>query len=423
MKIKLPNSTVVLQREDKFLFIVPDRPDWVVVNANTAKLLSLCDGTMSVDEILSYARYHMYYDSAKATIDKLITDGFFNTESDNIDTNVKKCVSKLYSLHLNMTSNCNLRCIYCYAEERTKNNENTLNLNQYFNLIDEIAEVSSNVTITFTGGEPLLNPYTLKVAKYCKQKKLNTFLLTNGTLINSTNVGDIIKYFDTIRISIDGATALTHNQCRGNGSYQKATEAIRLLEEKGKPPLIAMTVTSTNKHEIKQLSDQYGDRLTFQPLYNVGRAKCHKLGISGTEYYEALTSAPNVEPYGQLTKKLMTMRKKGVERCAIAEGEISISPSGEVFPCHMLHVDKFCAGTIKKQKFSDIYYTSEVLKYIRTLSVNSKPTCINCPIRLLCAGGCWARSYYANGDINEVDDFCDYELLAVTNGLFQHYNV
>ena len=38
---KLPDETVVKEQDDKVLFLVPSKPDWVVTNRNGAIALSL----------------------------------------------------------------------------------------------------------------------------------------------------------------------------------------------------------------------------------------------------------------------------------------------------------------------------------------------------------------------------------------------
>lgn len=412
--LKLLDETVILERDDKVLFLVPSKPDWILTNKNVAEVLRLCNGKNTIGDIRHIISAHSNSSEAIDILCKLHTDGFFEKTYHNAHHNSGLNIN---SIHLNMASECNLRCIYCYAAERKDFVEENLSLNEYFKLVDEINNLNKNVIVTFTGGEPLLNTNSLNVAEYCKSEGMRTFLLTNGICVNPDNAVKIASLFDTIRISIDGCTESVHDKHRGKGSYKKAVQGMTRLESCGAAPNVAMTVTRWNMHQIQGMADRYGSRLTFQPLYEVGNAKHKKLGVTGVEYFESLKSASGVEPYGRIGEMLASIKNRGCARCAIGEGEISISPSGDVYPCHMLHVPQFLAGNIKTQSFRDIYENSNVLKEIRKLSVTSREDCQECPFRLLCAGGCWARAFYEHGDLNTVDGFCEYEIMAFREGL------
>ncbi len=85
----------------------------------------------------------------------------------------------------------------------------------------------------FTGSEPLLNPITLPVAQYAKALGIRVELISNGLLINESNVQEIASTFDYISISLDSMKPETHEQMRGKGTFDKVVQAIRLLKAKG----------------------------------------------------------------------------------------------------------------------------------------------------------------------------------------------
>lgn len=414
----LPSSTCVLRRGDRILFLVPDKPDWVVVNDNLARVLSLCDGTRSVNDLLDLAGEGDFREELAGALERLVEADFF-TES----AGEKKQRTLLNSLHLNMTGACNLACVYCYAEERDNSSSDRLALEDWKRVVEEARTVSERVTVTFTGGEPLLNPHTLEVAAHCHRLGLETFLLTNGTLVNADNVDAVADCFDTIRVSLDGSSAETHDRHRGKGAYARTVAALELLESRGGKPLVAMTVTGWNTGEVETLTRRFGNRLTFQPLYSVGRARELDLHLEGADYYRVLRDTPGVEPYGRIASRLATLRNHGCTKCSVGDGEISVASDGNVYPCHMLHVEEYVAGNVRTSSFADIYYGSDVLRKIRSMSVERREDCRECPIRLLCGGGCWARAHYSHGTLNSCDSFCDYELLAITDGLFNTTNL
>ena len=418
LNLALPKSTIFLREGNKVLLLVPDKPDWVVANSKTAILLAMCNGSKKIKEIASCLPDDQQIEFVNL-VTKLKKDNFFTEVSDeaNDDKKFEDLKPHLNSIHLNMTSTCNLRCIYCYAEEREKIGT-PLNKEEYKNVINSLTSFAPDSDVTFTGGEPLLNPLTVEIAELCKSRGLHTSLLSNGTLVNEENVSQIANAFDSIRFSVDGSTEEIHDRLRGEGSWRKTMHAVELLDAAGQKVSLAMTVTKLNIGEISALSKKWGSRLSFQPLYKVGRAKNKDIGMTGQEYYDVLLRAPGVQPYGKITEELARMRNRKIGRCAIGAGEISLSPSGDVFPCHMLHVAKFCAGNVRQQTLENIYFDSKILKSIRCMSVTQREECRDCPYRFLCSGGCWARTFYQAGSFLAADPFCDYDIAAFRTAFF-----
>ncbi|MBU3544166.1 radical SAM protein [Polynucleobacter sp. MWH-Mekk-B1] len=419
MNLKLPADSVMIERSGKFLFLVPSKPDWLVTNANGAYVLSLCDGIRSVDQILeSVGQQGLSVNEANIFISLQISNGFFNPSNEE---EKYQAVYKpiLRSVHLNVHPDCNLKCNYCYAEERSPSGR-SLSYLEYESLIDDLYGISKGIHIALTGGEPLLNKSTPKISEYCRSKGFHTQLLTNATPINSKNAQYIAGAFDQIRISIDGSFAELNDFHRGQDTYDKITSAIDLLDKHGAEVLLAMTVTKKNISNIGEMAKIYGGRLTFQPLFNAGNAKLNaELAISGDKYYKALADAENVSAMANIGDSLMKLKNNGTTRCAIGGVEISISHNGDVFPCHLVHLEDFKAGNIREQSIVDIYNSSPALLSARNLSIYARAECAECPIRLLCGGSCRARALYLEGDLNACDDFCDYEFSSYIDGIFQ----
>lgn len=416
LRPKLLEETVLMEQGDKVLFLVPSKPDWVVTNRNGAVALSLCDGNRSINDIQGILSMHPNSQEAVLLIETLHKEGFFNPAPER---KTQKLTSRLRSVHLNIFPSCNLKCNYCYAEERQEIAGSTLSLNEYRSLIDDIAIINQDIEVAITGGEPLLNKDACDISKYCRFKGFYTHLLTNATTIDENNAEIIASSFNVIRISIDGYTAEKHDYHRGAGSFEKTTKAIGLLEKARAQIRIAMTVTKYNIDDIQPMAELYGSKLMFQPLFNAGNAKGSDMAITGEEYYYALKNAKGVEPYSQLGQTLLRLRNRGTTKCAIGDVEISFSHNGDVYPCHMLHLPEYYAGNIREQPITDIYNHSPILAKTRKLNVHTREDCRECPVRLLCAGSCRSRAFYSTGNLDAADEFCEYEFLAFTEGLLR----
>jgi radical SAM protein with 4Fe4S-binding SPASM domain len=238
-------------------------------------------------------------------------------------------------------------------------------------------------------------------------------------LINEANVRRIAAASSVVKISLDGISEATHGATRGGGTFARTTRAIDLLLACDANVNVAMTVTRANCGDIPAMVARYGARLSLQPLFKTGRGSgSNDLALSGLEYHRALQAADGVAPMGGVEAKLKSLRGRGVRRCAMAEREISIAETGDVYPCQLLHDDRFRAGNVRERSVDEIYADSPVFARMRAVSVDSLAKCSSCAVRYLCGGACRARDLFEVGSEELVGEFCAYEREALLNGIF-----
>lgn len=420
---KLSESIFYTQKDDKHLFLNQDRPDWLVLNENSAYIVSLIDGIKSIEDIYQELKTNYSFDDLEKIIEL-----FENLRKHHIiDDDKKDCSNftcnmaskpKLHIVHLQLTNDCNLSCKYCYAESG-KGSDKKLSFSDIKKVIDDIEDIASNVAYTITGGEPLLNPNALDIIEYLYQKKKEIFLLTNGLLISEENASFLAKTCVQIKISIDGSCEEVNALTRGKGSFQKALDGYNLLRKNGANVYIAMVVTQANKHDIQNMVNLFGNRLTLQPFFKAGRGiENEELQITGSEYYNTMASVEGLQPLGRIGELLNRLRNHGTTKCAMADGEIYISENGDVYPCQMLMEDEFKGGNIYTHSINEIL-NSKTFQKLATFSSLKNSECKECPIRLLCGGTCRARSYLDTGSVFKNSAFCEYEQLAYINGIFE----
>lgn len=264
----------------------------------------------------------------------------------------------------------------------------------------------------------MLNPQSLDFAEMVKKSGNIVHILTNGTLIDEKSAERISKVADMVKISLDGSCEDVHSVTRGKGNFVRVLRAIDLLMELKTNVIVAMTVTRQNRSDIAKMVSRFGSRLTMQPLFKAGRGQDKtELSLTGLEYYDALASVEGVAPMGRIGRTLDLVRGRGVRRCALAEREISISETGDVYPCQLLHTPEFKAGNIKQTSLAEIYYESLVFAHLRGITVDTLGKCSTCQIRYICGGACRARDFYEVGSIKKVGKFCEYEREAFINGI------
>lgn len=417
-KLRLPGDIVIKRRGRKYLFLNPTVPDWTITNFNGAWALRLCNGRRTAKEINSILKWLGCKDN-----DQEILHFFSEVSNTKLflaqEIHPQPSETGLRTVHLNLTEECNLRCIYCYAEERS-NDSGKLQFQEYVNLVNDISNISPTTNIVFTGGEPLLKDFTLDLAQYTKKMGHHVHLLTNGILINEKNSKAIAEIFDLVKISLDGSTPEIHEFHRGSGTFYKTLAAIDRLAQEGAHVKIAMTVTKINKNDIGSMAKKFGPLLSIAPLFKAGRAKSNNnLSISGKEYYKALASVKGVNPLSSLCDYLSRAKQKRIMNCGMGKAEISISDTGDVYPCHLLHLRQFHAGNVRMQPLESIYQNSGKLRFFRELNVLEIKGCKKCDIRFICGGACRARAFYEKNRIDVSDNFCKYEKMAFINGLFE----
>jgi MoaA/NifB/PqqE/SkfB family radical SAM enzyme len=98
------------------------------------------------------------------------------------------------TIELSDASNCPNRCIHCSA---------TIPGSLVLEDIKEVLQALPSVTsVVISGGEPLVHPEFVAIAKYLKNKNIPVSLYTSG--VGSFSTLEMSRYFDTIYVSLYG---------------------------------------------------------------------------------------------------------------------------------------------------------------------------------------------------------------------------
>ncbi len=418
--LKLPSDVQRFTRGDKVIFINPALPAWVVTNELGAMVLSLFDGTVDASGVAEVVAEALGPQSRGKVLDfcqRVVDSGLLSERKEPLSPEQQD----LHNVHLSVSRGCNLHCAYCYAAQRTEAGQPDLTLGEWQGVVDDLTDRYHGIMFTITGGEPLLSPLALPLAEYIAAKGCRTLLLTNGLLISEDNIQRIAQTFSLVTLSIDGTTRQSHAATRGD-NLEGVLAAARLLESHGVDYTVSMTVTRLNINQVEPMAQRFGGRLNYQPLFPVSDYSNSRLSVTGAEYYAALKAAAGVNPLSYCESALSQALIQPVTKCSIADGEISISPSGDVYPCQLLHVPEFLAGNVRRHSVLRIIDHSSALARCASLHVDALPDCSRCAIRYICGGACRARGYYETGHIERSGRFCEYELNAFLDGIASIYS-
>jgi MoaA/NifB/PqqE/SkfB family radical SAM enzyme len=256
-----------------------------------------------------------------------------------------------------ITYACPLRCIHCYNHSGDTPGRH-MPTESLLKIADQLGELQVH-SVCLTGGEPAVHKGYLDVARRLKEHGVSVGTPLSGWMLNEELADEMAGLFDTLQVSVDGATAETHDKIRGvPGSFDRAIQACHMLDDaierwldRRVPPTLcgAFVANKLNFHEIEPFIDRMAtsfknlNEIRVQSIVPVGRA--HELGIhlekEQTDEMEALCSRKNMQYYprvhvdpGDPTFHLMKPRVGHAWdlACIDPQGNVRFSPwlSGEV---------------------------------------------------------------------------------------------
>ncbi len=290
-------------------------------------------------------------------------------------------------LQLNPTDYCNLNCIFCWLQDKSKvDYSNQITNNRYMKLVDEAAELGVKYIQITGGGEPFMRKdVTLSLIKKIKEKEIHGSLITNGTLFNDDDVKNIVgSDWDEIIFSLDSSNEEIHDSLRGkNGAFRKTIDAIKKFDELKKElrketPKICVHFVLTNKNfkdipgMVKLLDGLNCRNFFIEPLVvvsNVGDSEKLKLSEKEIRLFRKylkkaiklcrnLHIENNLENFldTDLIKKTNKMDEKIAEKgipCFEPWYNVIVRPNGRVGPCCMFD---FSGEYIHNKSLEEIWH-------------------------------------------------------------------
>ena len=111
--------------------------------------------------------------------------------------------------------------------------------------------------VALTGGEPTVHPDLEGVVATVVRLGLQFHLVTSG--VGFERLLAIVdrdpaarRALTRVNVSVDGATAATHDAIRGEGSYRRALEAVAACQAREIPLAIQMTANAVNEGELER---------------------------------------------------------------------------------------------------------------------------------------------------------------------------
>jgi heme b synthase len=333
-----------------------------------------------------------------------------------------------------LTARCNLRCVHCRAEATPIRAPEEMTTDEALRFVDELAAAGRPILV-LTGGEPLYRDDLFEIASYATRKGFRVALATNGTLVDEGTAERIVESgVRRVSVSIDGATAATHDGFRGvPGSFEAALAGFDRLRERGMSMQINTTVSRHNVDELPRIirlalehrADafhvfmlvpvgcglQVADREMLPPdryeevlgwFYEQSRVLPMELKATcAPHYYRIFRQRAKAEGI-KVTPEThgMAAMTKG---CLAGQAVCFVGHRGQVQPCGYLPLE---AGNVRDGVFRDIWEGAPLFRALRDDS-NLAGKCGLCEYKRVCMG-CRARAYAETGDFLAEEPYCAY---------------
>jgi len=313
-------------------------------------------------------------------------------------------------LFLEMTYNCNLKCIHCFNEKNSK--PVFIKFEEAKSAIDEAVELGA-FYITLSGGECTLNPDFIKTLEYIREKRLAFDLFTNGqTLYDDNELFNKVTelYPFKISLSLYSMNVETHDKITGvKGSHYKTLNVIKKLKENDINVEIKCFLTKYNAYDYKEIQ-------TFAKENNVS------LSID----YELLSNPDNTNADVKITEKqllymlldeesMYSIKRinphninegfKNLRICGAGHNCLLINPNLEIYVCPPL---KISLGNYKTKSLKDIWLNKDPNSERNKLKLLKKSDLKYCYKKEECKYCiyCPAMSHSANCHLKPYKYFC-----------------
>jgi MoaA/NifB/PqqE/SkfB family radical SAM enzyme len=260
-----------------------------------------------------------------------------------------------YKVLIEVTNNCNSKCLHCDIWKVEKENITTIDLNHLGPFLKTMGR--NLLWLALSGGETSIYKQFPELIALLKQYnpalRIMTFttngLLPQKTLTYALMIRDQLKCDIFITISLDG-DAETHDAVRGvKGNYQKAQETYQLLKQNNIPCHFGITVTQSNYLFIKEFFKNYRDTIKAVTFFHTSGIFLTKDEPIEKEVDQKISEAMKViyknykiSSLGEILMKvsiklgiifLKKERKANVIPCDVGFSSIHLLSNGNLLPC------------------------------------------------------------------------------------------
>lgn len=325
-------------------------------------------------------------------------------------------------LDLDVTKNCNLRCVYCFKRERVHARAPSMDLETATAAIDWLIAASysaDQLWVNLMGGEPLLQ-YALirQIVPYAKRraashgKGIQFGCTTNLTLVTEGVAAFFREWGMGWHCSIDGPPVVQDAQRpgTGRGATSAAAERGARIVLRDRPGAMARATVTPRFVGNMLDSLRYFESLGFVSFgFGLAEPQSWRAGdLAGYETQMSLMRQyirdewyhKGVDKWLGAFDWYMQCHARQEERsfsCGAGRGTVLVDERGDLWPCHRWdgsdgdagHGGAWRLGNIFSGRFDHMLHLA-LLDRDRTATRTAD--CFGCELKRACAGGCPAAN-------------------------------
>jgi radical SAM protein with 4Fe4S-binding SPASM domain len=334
-----------------------------------------------------------------------------------------------------LTLACNMRCGHC-GSAAGKPRPDELSLDEMYRVVDELGELGCE-RVTLLGGEPLIHPHWVDLARRMKERGYRANVITNGWTLHKPEVCDQLMEAELtiVGISVDGLAA-SHDRLRNRpGSFVRIEQGMDLLAEREVPVAASTVITNDSIEELEELYAFLKDKdvkvWQLQIANPLGRmdqdnpliidpARLPELydfveQVQGREGDLRLDLSDNVGYYGEHEARGVRQKRPGTGAywtgCHAGIQAMGIDSNGDIKGCQSLPSEPpYIAGNVRERPLGEIWADDGAFPYTRRWSLDRlEGVCAGCHYGPLCKAGCTSAALAHSGGIGD-NPMCIYRV-------------
>lgn len=318
---------------------------------------------------------------------------------------------QLKSVHIEIISKCNERCVHCYIPHENK--IAAMEAELFFRIIQQCKEMNV-LHLTLSGGEPMLHKHFSQFLRKCRHDNFSINILSNLTLLSDDILREMKKNpLLGVQTSLYSMNPVIHDDItRKKGSFEKTKASILKLINNNIPLQISCPIMKQNRESYKGVLDwakahriQIGDDYSIIANYNhsTENLSC-RLSLDEIEAIikDKINSSENFSE-----EQIITKKDPEEFICSVCNSSICISETGNIYPC--AGWQGYSIGNINTSELDNVWNNSAQVNYLRNLRLRDFPECLKCTQRDFCTM-CMVRNSNEDkcGDPLKVNKFfCD----------------
>ncbi|MBI4218915.1 MAG: TIGR04053 family radical SAM/SPASM domain-containing protein [Chloroflexi bacterium] len=341
-----------------------------------------------------------------------------------------------------LTRACALACRHCRAEAQPRRNSLELSTEECCRTLTDLTEFSQAPIVVLSGGDPFMRRDLFDIIWHGRKLGLAIAVAPSATaLVTERRIRRLVELgVSSISLSLDGASAATHDAFRGfPGTFDRTLEVMATARSAGLSFQVNTTVCRQSKADLPAMARLVGQHggSTWDLFFLVptGRARAEDM-LTPVEQEDLFRWVLDESPgwpfrvkttLGQHFRRALILRKLEADTTAPVpesarpmlnqmwrgpatndgRGVMFISHIGDIYPSGFLPVR---TGNVRKDSPVGVYRDSDLFRTLRDHSM-LKGKCGRCPFNEVC-GGSRARAFAVTGDVLAQEPGCIYQPAA-----------